>query len=183
MTCGVLWALFCKTLPLSSYALLGTYHSLRLLQRYGTVNWTISGKRMISICLRDSLRRTILKRPIATCLKLLLVYFIFSFILLTCYELCLITYQLQSRNITPFFKLECTCGIRARCGALQRLHIRKSSMNCRNLQEGVCWCLCGILLTLERKFMIRVTSKSELKFLSMSFVFSFFFFPGLLYLE
>ena len=71
ITCGVLWALFCKTLPLSSNALLGTDHSLRLLQRYGTVYRTILKKRMILICLKDSLRRTILKRPIATCLKLL----------------------------------------------------------------------------------------------------------------
>ena len=51
------------------------------------------------------------------------------------------------------------------------------------LQEGLCWCLHVTLVTLERKIMISVTSKSELKFLSMSFVFSFFFFPGLLYLE
>ena len=63
-------ALFCKTLPLSSNVLLGTY-SLRQLQTYGTVYRTILGKRMILICLRDSLRRSILKRPIATCLKLL----------------------------------------------------------------------------------------------------------------
>ena len=47
ITCGVLWALFCKTLPLSSNALLGTDHSLRLLQRYGTVYRTILGKRTI----------------------------------------------------------------------------------------------------------------------------------------
>ena len=38
-----MWVLFCKTLPLSSKALLGTYHSLQLLQRYGTVYWTMLG--------------------------------------------------------------------------------------------------------------------------------------------
>ena len=37
------------------------------------------------------------------------------------------------KKYNTFFKLECTCGIRARCGALQRLHIRKSSMDCKNL--------------------------------------------------
>ena len=61
------------------------------------------------------------------------------------------------KKYNTFFKLECTCGIRARCGALQRLHIRKSSMNCKNLQEGVCWCLLGTQVTLERKIMIRAT--------------------------
>ena len=65
-----MWALFCKTLPLTSNALLGTDHLPQLLQRYGTVYRTVLGKRMILICLRDSLRRTILKRPIATCLEL-----------------------------------------------------------------------------------------------------------------
>ena len=40
-------ALFCKTLSLSSNALLGTDHLLQLLQRYGTVYRTILGKRMI----------------------------------------------------------------------------------------------------------------------------------------
>ena len=43
-------------------------HLLQLLQRYGTVYRTVLGKRMILISLR--LRRTILKRPIATCLEL-----------------------------------------------------------------------------------------------------------------
>ena len=47
LTCGVLWALFCKTLSLSSNALLGTDHLLQLLQRYGTVYRTILGQRMI----------------------------------------------------------------------------------------------------------------------------------------
>ena len=87
----IMWALFCKTLPLSSNALLGTDHFLQLLQRNGTVYRTILGKRMILISLRDSLRRTILKRPIATCLELSSVYifyFYLLFLLLTCYELC-----------------------------------------------------------------------------------------------
>ena len=47
IACGVLWALFCKTLPLSLNALLGTVHLLPLLQRYGTVKRTVLGKRMI----------------------------------------------------------------------------------------------------------------------------------------
>ena len=64
----IMRALFCKTLPLSSNALLGTDHFLQLLQRNGTVYRTILRKRMILISLRDSLRRIILKRPIATCL-------------------------------------------------------------------------------------------------------------------
>ena len=66
----IMWALFCKTLPLSSIALLGTDHFLQFLQRNGTVYRTILGKRMILISLRDSLRSTILKRPIATFLGL-----------------------------------------------------------------------------------------------------------------
>ena len=47
-----------------------TDHLLQLLQRYGTVYWTMLGKRMILISLKDSLRRAILKRPIAACLEL-----------------------------------------------------------------------------------------------------------------
>ena len=49
-------------------SVLGTDHFLQLLQRNGTVYRTILRKRMILISLRDSLRRIILKRPIATCL-------------------------------------------------------------------------------------------------------------------
>ena len=47
IACGVMWALFCKTLSLSSNALLGTDHLLQMLQRYGTVYRTILGKSMI----------------------------------------------------------------------------------------------------------------------------------------
>ena len=50
--------------------ILGTDLLLQLLQRYGTVLRTILKKGMILISLRDSLRRTILKRPNATCLEL-----------------------------------------------------------------------------------------------------------------
>ena len=70
ITCGVMWALFCMTQPLSSNALLGTDLLLQLFHRYGTVYRTILRKRMSLISLRDSSRRTILKRPIATCLEL-----------------------------------------------------------------------------------------------------------------
>ena len=70
ITWGVMRASFCMTQPLSSSALLGTDHLLQLLQRYGTVSRTILRKRMILISLRDSSRRTILKRSIATCLEL-----------------------------------------------------------------------------------------------------------------
>ena len=86
-----MWALFCKTLALSSNALLGTDHLLQLLQRFGTVCRTILRKRMILISLRDSLERTILKSPIAPCLELSQVYIFYRyllFLLLTCYELC-----------------------------------------------------------------------------------------------
>ena len=48
-----------------------TDHLLQLLQRYGTVWRTILGNRMILMRLRDSLRRTILQRPMATCLELI----------------------------------------------------------------------------------------------------------------
>ena len=39
-----MWVLFCMTLPLNANALLGTDHLLQLLQRYGTVYWTILRK-------------------------------------------------------------------------------------------------------------------------------------------
>ena len=69
ITCEM-WALFCMTLLLSFDLLLGTDHLLQLLQRYGSVYWTVLGKGMILISLRDSLRHIIFKRPIATCLEL-----------------------------------------------------------------------------------------------------------------
>ena len=70
ITCGVMWALSCMTQPLSSNAPLGTDILLQLFQSYGAVYRTILRKRKILISLRDSLRRTILKRPIATFLEL-----------------------------------------------------------------------------------------------------------------
>ena len=59
------------------------------LQRYRTVYRTILGKRMILISLRDSLRRSILERTIATYLELswvFIIYFYLLFLLLTYYE-------------------------------------------------------------------------------------------------
>ena len=54
-------------------------HLLQLLRRYGTVCRTILGNRMILMRLRDSLRRTILKRPTATCLELIFSTKFFTF--------------------------------------------------------------------------------------------------------
>ena len=86
-----MWALFCKTLSLSSNALLGTeiiYCSCsKDMERFTGLHWE---REWFWISFRDSLRRTILKRPNAICLELCMVfifYFYLLFLLLTFYEL------------------------------------------------------------------------------------------------
>jgi len=86
-----MWALFCKTLPLSSNALLGTNINHKGLQRTANEYAEERGDRSSTAASpkiwnglpdyirkendfdkfkTDSLGRTILKRPIATCLEL-----------------------------------------------------------------------------------------------------------------